>query len=343
MKVFFAGVPGGGKMGNCKRERQLSKFFTLRLWSYYYLIENKDGMKKKKKIKLFLDSGAYSAKTQGIEINIDDYIKFIKKHENKLELYANLDNIDSAEKTWENQKYMEKQGLHPLPVYHYGEDVSFVERYVKNYDYIALGGLVGGSSTGLIKWLDNIWLSHLLDESGMPKVKVHGFGLTSLKLMLRYPWYSVDSTSWVMTGRMGSIYVPKYKKGRWIYDENSWKISVSSTSPDIKKKGQHISNISFEERKVILSYLEEKGYNLGKSCFKMEPQDYSLAENEKWSEKKPKDKNKKREVEIIIERGVSNCYKLRDEVNIQYFLDLEKSMPSWPWAFDMGKQSKSLF
>ena len=55
--------------------------------------------------------------------------------------------------------------------------------------------------------------------------------------------------------------------------------------------------------------------------------------NEKWAEKKSKNKADERQVEIIIEEGVSNKYQLRDEVNIIYFLDLEKSIQKWPWSF----------
>jgi hypothetical protein len=59
-----------------------------------------------------------------------------------------------------------------------------------------------------------------------------------------------------------------------------------------------------------------------------------LQENERWAEKKPADKSAEREVEIILTPGISNKYQLRDEMNIIYFLDLEKSMPKWPWAFE---------
>ena len=38
-------------------------------------------------------------------------------------------------------------------------------------------------------------------------------------------------------------------------------------------------------------------------------------------------------IEIIEEIGISNTYQLRDEINIIYFLDLEKNMPSWPRPF----------
>jgi hypothetical protein len=42
-------------------------------------------------------------------------------------------------------------------------------------------------------------------------------------------------------------------------------------------------------------------------------------------------------VETIIVPGLSNDYKQRDELNIIYFLDLEKSLPEWPWPFKLVK------
>lgn len=282
------------------------------------------------KVDLFLDSGAFSAMTQGVSINLEDYIQFIKENEHVIDVYANLDVIGDAAATWKNQRIMEKTGLHPLPCFHYGDDIKWLEKYLQ-YDYLALGGMV--KTPNLIPWLDNLWQKYLTDENGMPKIKVHGFGLTSLKLMLRYPWYSVDSTSWVVTGRMGSIYIPKFKDGQWLYTEDSWKIAVSNKSPDLKNAGQHIETMKQAEKKILLNYLEEKGYKLGKSEYKQESQEYELKEGEKWVDKKPKNKNEKRLVEVIIQEGVSNQYKLRDELNIIYFQDLEKNMKKWPWAF----------
>ena len=49
------------------------------------------------RIKWFLDSGAFSAFTQGAEIDIQEYIEFIKEHKDYLEAYANLDVIGDAE------------------------------------------------------------------------------------------------------------------------------------------------------------------------------------------------------------------------------------------------------
>ena len=268
-----------------------------------------------------------------------------------IEVYANLDGIPmrhktkqtemneaSAKLTLENQKYMEKAGLKPMPCFHFGEPMKYLDYYVKHYDYIALG-VAGNSGATLIPWLNICFSEHICDQDGMPKIKVHGFAVTSLKIMMMYPWYSVDSTSWVVTGRMGSIFIPRWKDDRWRYDLNPWKFAVSSRSPGKSDAGKHISTLPKEERDILLRYIHEKGYKLGKSEFKKVKQDHLLLENERWNEKKPTDKSALREVEIMVEIGISNKYQLRDEMNIIYFLDLEKNSKPWPWAFKMKVQN----
>lgn len=287
---------------------------------------------------IFLDSGAFSAFTQGVDIDIQEYIEFIKDHQKHLTVYANLDVIGSAKGTWKNQVIMEKAGLSPLPCFHYGDDIKWLKRYLsKGYDYIALGGMVPISTKDLRPWLDDLFDNYLTDDDGMPIIKVHGFGLTSHGLLKRYPWYSVDSTSWVVTGRLGGVYVPKFKNGEYTHNTDSWKIQVSTRSPSRKEAGKHIDSLSPMAREEILKYFDHKGYVLGQSEFKtVEVEGYELAENEKWN---GKEQNGVREVEIIIEPGLSNDYKLRDELNIIYFLDLEKHLPEFPWPFKI-KRSK---
>lgn len=306
------------------------------------------------KVNLFLDSGAFSAFSKGVEIKIDAYISFLKENINYLEVYSVLDVIGNPEATFENQEYMESKGLKPLPCFHYGEDVKYLKLYLDKYDYIALGGMVPISTKDLMIWLDNLFSSYICDSKGLPKVKIHGFGMTSLDLMLRYPWYSVDSTSWVMTSRFGSIYVPQRKQGKWAYDQNSWKVCVSNRSPSNKEEGKHYNTFSPMEQKVILDYLDMKGFKLGKSEFRKEEKGYKLREGERWFGKEEADSQREikgdrngyvnigwtndRVVETIIEPGLCNDYKQRDEMNIIYFVDLEKSMPEWPWPFKLQSQ-----
>jgi hypothetical protein len=309
-----------------------------------------------KRVDLFIDSGAFSAWSQKLTIDVQDYIAFIKENLDIIDVYANLDVIKDAQGTWKNQRIMENAGLHPLPVYHVEDDIKYLHKCIDNYAYFCLGGMAKGYSTAeRTGFLDRCFKIICDTPDHFPKCKVHGFGMTSLPLMLRYPWYSIDSTSWIMTGRMGSIFIPRFKDGKWIYDENTWKIVVSSRSPHSPRervqeqeihrdaeKGKHIDTFSPEIRKIFLNYIQEKGYRLGKSEFKLVEQTHEVAENERWVGSKPKDKTAKRELEVIIENGVSNRYELRDEINIQYFLDLENSLPEWPWAFER-KEGKNVF
>lgn len=356
MILYFAGVPGGSLAGWYKREAELVPMWTHRLWTYYWIIEHRGVMEKPDCIEMFLDSGAFSAWTKGAQIRIRDYIAFIKRHQQYIDHYANLDVIadtfkkrgaasalyrKAAEATLHNQQVMEKAGLNPIPVFHYGEPFEFLQMYLDKYEYIALGGLVGVPVGLAIEFLDKCFSDYICDNEGMPKVKVHGFGLTSLRIMLRYPFYSVDSTSWVVTGRNGGIYVPVYKNGKWVYDENSLKITVSNRSPNIKDKGKHIETLPPAMKKQVLKYIHSKGFVLGKSSFKQVPNGYKLQENEKWAEKADGSTNT-RMVEVIEEPGLCNKYQLRDEINIIYFNDLAKHMKEWPWKFSIDK-STSLF
>lgn len=280
----------------------------------------------KHNISLFLDSGAYSAWSQKTEIDIKEYIEFIKRHEKSIKLYANLDAIGDPEKTLNNQKIMEDAGLKPLPCFHIGEDIKYLKYYLKHYDYLAFGGMVPYAKTPdiLSRWLDTMFGDYICDASGKPQYKVHGFGLTSLPLMLRFPWWSVDSTSWVMTSRLGSIYVPRVIGGKYSYDTNPLKVSVSAQSPDAKEAGQHISTFSDAERKLIKAYIHDKGFCIGESEYRWEYADYALEEDEQFADKEVI--NGERLVHKFITRGVSNDYRMRDQINIKYFMDLEKSI-----------------
>ena len=187
----------------------------------------------------FLDSGAFAGFTQGVEINIDDYIYFIKKNKHVLTYYASLDSIGDAEKTLKNMNYIESQGLNPIPTFHYGEDWKYLHYYCSKYDYIALGGMVPISTPNLRKWLDAIF-------SKYPNQKFHGFGLTNFELMQRYPWFSVDSTSWLMGSKFATVMTPfgnfnmSYKMGT--------------------QKGNHIENASESIRVRMKQYIKDKGF-----------------------------------------------------------------------------------
>lgn len=262
---------------------------------------------------IFLDSGAYSAFTKKVTIDIQEYISFIKKYEKHLTVYSVLDVVGDASGTWKNQMIMEKAGLDPLPCFHYGENTKYLKKYIDNYEYISLGGMVPISGAELLPWLDDIFSKYICNEKGIPKVKVHGFGMTTVNLMLRYPWYSVDSTSWLMTGRFGGVFLPYYKNGKPDYHRPPLKITFSNR-PSKPDKLNYNNGITPLLKKYVDQYLKENDLSIGVSTFDEDGE------------------------ETIVESGLLNDYKMRDKGNIIFFLNLEKSMPKWPWAFKLEKR-----
>jgi len=297
---------------------------------------------------LFIDSGAYSAwalsyeapEDEKVTIDIEEYIEFIRYFEPYIDVYANLDVIGEAKGSYENWLYMRARGLNPMPVFHAGTDLKYLTRYLEATDYIALGALVGPSSgmSDTIKSLDMIWGHYLTDDDGMPLVKVHGFGLTTIRSIRRYPWYSVDSSAWCAVGRNGAIIIPKRINREWCYDEMSWKIPVSTRSPKKQERGFHYESCSVGKRRVVDEYLEHLGYKMGKSEFTTCDPDHKLdpEQGEAWKSKELNPDGSV-DMEIIIERGVCNDYHVRDEVNVLYYIHMEKSVPEWPWAFRMNR------
>lgn len=230
---------------------------------YPYFLESYHYIKGERHIKLiqednrqiFLDSGAFSMFTKGVTIPLSDYSEFIKKNQGVIEVASVMDGIGDPALTYENQKKLEDLGVSVLPCFHYGEDPRYLEYYLANYDHITLGGMVPISTPDLYKWLDFIWGNYLTDDEGYPTHKVHGFGLTVLDLMKRYPWYSVDSTSWVLTGRFGSIFIAKP-------DGREMKLAISDQSPKLKDINQHYDSMSEVDRHSIKTMVESKGFDI---------------------------------------------------------------------------------
>jgi hypothetical protein len=192
----------------------ISQLYPKILLSYHY-IKNTDFLDKLYPFfpDIFLDSGAFSAMSQGVHIDIVDYIAFVKQNKSKLKVYANLDVIGNAEATLKNQEIMEKAGLNPLPCFHYGEDKKYLQMYCEKYKYFAIGGMVPYTKKHdvLVKFLDNCFNIIMKYD----KIKIHAFGIAgSMKLLLKYPFYSVDSTSWLQTAKFGKVIELKHAKVR---------------------------------------------------------------------------------------------------------------------------------
>lgn len=168
-------------------------------------------------MKIFLDSGAFSVWNKGEKINLDDYIEFIKKYEKDIDLIASLDVIPgrpnqkaslrdadaAAQEGFRNYEKMLAAGIPTeklLHTFHQGDPDIYLEKLVKLGGYIGVSPANDRTSEQRMNWMDNVCIPQILDGNGQPKVKFHGFAVTSPRLIFQYPWTSVDSNSWRLRG-----------------------------------------------------------------------------------------------------------------------------------------------
>lgn len=219
---------------------------------------------------VFLDSGAYSAWSRGAHIDLEEYIAFIRHNIEYLSVVANLDHIagtpgtqatqaqrnEGARKSWENYLRMRDAGIEALPVFHAGEDWSWLDMILKSgVDYVGLGGLVGLEAEPRRRWLDNVF-ERLCDADGNPCVKTHGFGMTSVPLIFRYPWHSVDSTTWIQVAANGGVYLPQARPdGQFLFDRVPNIISMSLKNPKAMTDGKHVNSLPSASLEVLDRWL----------------------------------------------------------------------------------------
>lgn len=172
---------------------------------------------------VFADSGAFSAESQGVHIDIKEYAAWVRRWAHLITTYSNLDVIGSAAATDRNQKILEGMGLAPLPVFHVGSDMSKLTALVDRYAYIALGGMVPHMryTKRIMPWLIQCF------KLARGRAVFHGFGATSWTVVKSFPWYSVDSSAWGSGFRYGRVPVFNERMGKFetinLGDSKAWR------------------------------------------------------------------------------------------------------------------------
>jgi hypothetical protein len=276
MHIYMAAVytnaykPGQGRYEKLNdRERQIVETIPHILESWHYVGRQRfvDEMRADG-AKVFLDSGAFSmwsqAKKYGtkLDLNVGEYCDYINRNRDILRvedgtlMASVLDGIGDPLQTYRNQLEMEAYGVKALPCFHFGEDERYLDYYLNakedgktKYDYITIGGMVGKTKQELITWLDRIFDRYIIDGTGKPRVKLHGFGITTVSIMERYPWYSCDSSSWIQGAAFGTVVHPRIGA-----------LSVSTKSPSRHDQGRHVSTLSPIEREYVEREFEKQGF-----------------------------------------------------------------------------------
>jgi hypothetical protein len=146
-------------------------------------------------LRIIGDSGAYSAASQGADIDVDAFASWAIAQRHNLCWVASLDVIGDAAGTWRNYRRMRhERGVDVIPTVHFGAEPKALDRYAaEGIDLVGLGGMVPHKSAPdkLLRWCLSMFRYARDTHPGM---RFHGWGVTHPKLLDSLPWWSVDSS-----------------------------------------------------------------------------------------------------------------------------------------------------
>lgn len=234
--------------------------------------------------KLLVDSGAHSAHTKGIELDLEEYIGFANEHMDDITLYVQVDKIpgvylmpktakdflEAPALSWENYLYMRERSKDPdklVPVFHQGEDFKWLENLCNftfsDGSHIPYIGLSPRGDVSLkAKYDFSAECFGVIEQSKNPHVKTHAFGATSLEMLERLPYTSADSTTWVLVSAYGQVWMPGS-----IFGESfgvGIKLGVSEENKSHPTATQTYWEQSAEIKKKLDDYFESIGTNIEK-------------------------------------------------------------------------------
>jgi len=199
------------------------------LYNYYYL-KNKIGNEDFKETfispfkHILIDSGGYTfrkgggGKVKSKEFYEDlhkEYINFICKYNDDLDGFFELDVDDAIGQEPVDNWYEQWRdiGLSPIRVWHKKQGVNRLNELVEQVDFL------GVTSRGKNKPLS--WFKMIEKKTKENNCNLHGLGVTSVKLLDKIDFDTVDSTAWNAGGRYGVFYY--FDKGTIkLFDKNKF-------------------------------------------------------------------------------------------------------------------------
>lgn len=171
---------------------------------------------------LVIDSGAFTAMTTGVSIDVDEYTDWLLERAGQFRFAFALDVIGDPVASRENYERqagrLDGSGVLLLPAWHIGTEFDELERLCGVAGYVAIGGAVRHYKN------QDMLMRHLVKAHQIAErhnVRLHGLGVTGSRVVELLPWASVDSSSWTVPARHPLLYladqagrVASIKRGR---------------------------------------------------------------------------------------------------------------------------------
>lgn len=202
-----------------------------------------------KRIKYMLDSGAFTAWSNGKKIDLDQLIDTANELQDKYSdcidfIFVALDEIPGSKGRATTEEDCKTACLNSAknyeamrdridgivkPVFHTGDPDWLIEDAYADAEYIGIGMSQNLSEQDRISFAADIVKKY-------PEKKMHGLAATGFKMMRAAAWHSVDSAAWQYAASMGSI--------NWLRpDGRLLAIPISNESPKQKESDQHFRSL----------------------------------------------------------------------------------------------------
>lgn len=233
-------------------------------------------------LRVMIDSGAYSVWSRGLKIDLDQYIKFCKERP-QLDIVVSLDVIPpkNTKLTPETKESLCAEGWSNylkmirhlpmekvLPVHHRGDSFKWLEKMLDfGCPYIGLSPRHDGTDKRRRFSYIEECRKVVLDSSGSPLVKTHGFAVSYPEFMCRFPWYSVDSASWVKSAAWGIVLLPPKTNGEWDFTKQYFKLFTTDRA-NLAHRRDDWNLLTMKEARPglyqhVMSWLNEIGVEEG--------------------------------------------------------------------------------
>lgn len=176
-------------------------------------------LKSHRGMKVLIDSGAYTFfndkefnnKTiEWWEDYLVKYINFIREYRDYIFACVELD-IDSIVgedivEGWREKYFypLEREGINVIYLYHLDKDLSHFEKLCKQHPYVGFSYMEIKHTIEDMGERENL-ISQLFQIAKRYKSAIHGFAITGNKLLLSYPFFSADSTTYLTGAQFGTI------------------------------------------------------------------------------------------------------------------------------------------
>lgn len=154
--------------------------------------------------KVILDSGAVTVDAQGKQMNIRKYAHWVRQAvaDDCVLAAANLDVIRDPVASAVNLQRLHDLGVDAMPVVHNGTPGKVIDQVIEATSRVGIGGMTrqGTPKTAAIPYL-----VHCFAAAQRYGTLTHGFGMTRQDWIARFPWTSVDSSTWSGAHRFGKM------------------------------------------------------------------------------------------------------------------------------------------